>query len=362
MKITGVKTTLYQHVEQSGADDAESLAKKNGATSCLVELSTDEDLAGIGICGTGARTWVEELVKDVLVGENPAGVTGLWQRMGDSRREQRGLINEAISVLDVALWDLKAKYNNEPLWKTLGGARPWANIYASIAGPMPDKELSRWYARMAVEYGIREGKLKVGLDLETDLRRLGLMREALQKASTEPVLMIDADECWSPKQAVRMVREMEPEFDLTWVEAPVRYWDFPGMKRVSDNIRAAVCNSKYLDHAGDFLPHFYHRSMDIVQLDTAHGGITGVLQLADAAYGFELPVTLCASPGNFHAHLAGAMPYFMSMEVTDPLATEGILTTDVRIEEGRAVAGDRAGNGLVIDYDALAAVGKCPEK
>ncbi len=278
----------------------------------------------------------------------------MWQRMVESHREQRGVNNEAISVLDIALWDLKAKSNNDPLWKTLGSTRPKANVYASHPGlPMSDKELSGWYVGMAAEYGFRGGKLKVGLEQDADIRRLGLMREALRKDSTEPVLIIDADEHWSPKQAVRMVREMEREFDLTWVEAPARHWDFPGMKRVSDGIRAAVCGGKYLENPGDFLPHFHHNSMDMVQLDMARGGITGVLQLADAAYGFELPVVLSASPGNIHAHLSGAMPYFMSLEVTDPASGNGIFSSDVRIENGYAVAGERSGNGLMIDYEML---------
>ena len=70
---------------------------------------------------------------------------------------------------------------------------------------------------------------------------------------------------------------------------------------------------------GEFLPHFHHRSADVIQLELGAVGITGALELADAAYGFELPVTLVESPGNIHAHLAGVMPYFMSLEVIDPL-------------------------------------------
>ena len=77
------------------------------------------------------------------------------------------------------------------------------------------------------------------------------------------------------------------------------------------------------------------------------------LELADAAYGFELPVTLAESPGNIHAHLAGVMPYFMSMEVVDPFARWPVFATDVRIEAGWAIAGDAPGNGLSVDREAL---------
>jgi L-alanine-DL-glutamate epimerase-like enolase superfamily enzyme len=66
-----------------------------------------------------------------------------------------------------------------------------------------------------------------------------------------------------------------------------------------------------------------------------------------------LPVVLSQYPGNIHAHLAAVMPYCMSMEVIDPVPTEGVFTTDVHIEDGWAIAGDQPGNGLVIDHEAL---------
>ena len=95
---------------------------------------------------------------------------------------------------------------------------------------------------------------------------------------------------------------------------------------------------------GEFRPHFDHRSADVIQLDIGAVGITGALELADTAYGYELPVTLAESPGNIHAHLAGVMPYFMSMEVMDPVTRWPVFATDVRIEAGWAI-GRRDGNG-----------------
>ncbi|MGH8245882.1 MAG: enolase C-terminal domain-like protein, partial [Gammaproteobacteria bacterium] len=277
MKITGVKTTLYRHKLARRMGDANTPAGKVWESGCVVELSTDEGLTGIGIGGEKARVQIESLVEGVLKGEDPRGVTGLWQRMVDAHFKggQRGPVNDAVSVLDVALWDLKAKANGEPLWKTLGGSRPKANAYASgIDLPLADQELFQWYGMMARDYGLRGGKLKVGLDQDADLRRLGLMRKALSLATAEPALMIDADEYWSPKQAIRKVREIEEEFDLTWVEAPARRWDFLGLKRVSDGIRSAVCAGENLDSLGDFLPHFHHHAIDIIQVSMRVGGIT----------------------------------------------------------------------------------------
>ena len=97
----------------------------------------------------------------------------------------------------------------------------------------------------------------------------------------------------------------------------------PGCARleagVECNPRRRLRRRKALASLAEFLPHFQHRSADVVQIDIGAIGITAALQLADAAFGYELPVTLSAVPGNIHAHLAGAMPYFMSLEVVDPV-------------------------------------------
>jgi len=322
-----------------------------------VELGTDDGLVGIGIGAEAARVLIHQLVEGLLLNEDPRGVTGLWQRMVNSccKDGSGGLMNSAIAVLDLALWDLKAKANAEPLWKTLGGSRPRVNVHASgFDMPLSDEALADWYGSMAQNFGFRSGKLKVGLNQESDVRRLGLMRRALLQRTPEPTLMIDADGYWSPKEALRKVREMEEQFDITWAEEPARRWDFLGLKRVSNGIRAAVCAGEGLDTPGEFLPHFHHHALDVVQVGLRNGGITGALQLADTAFGFELPVTLADSPGNLHAHLAASMPYCMSMEVVNPTPMEGVFTTDVRIEDGWAVVGDQPGHGLVIDHEALA--------
>jgi L-alanine-DL-glutamate epimerase-like enolase superfamily enzyme len=355
LKITGVKTTAFRRPTGGTPIDGDArLAAVQGA-NCLVELSTDAGIVGVGI-GTGdTREPAQRIAKSFLLNEDPRGVTGLWECMVAGMSGSGRPPTDAIAVLDLALWDLKAKARQEPLWKTLGAARPRVNVHAGCPElPASDQALFDWYAALARRFGFRGAILKVGLDQEADLRRLEVMRKALLPRAREPALMIDAAECWSPKEAIRRVREMEGQFDLTWVQEPARRWDFLGLKRVSNAIRSAVCAGTGLATPGDFLPHFHHRALDVVQVALGSAGITGALQLADAAFGFELPVALAPSPGNIQAHLAAALPYSMSMEVVDPDPVQGIFTSDVIIEDGWAVAGDRPGHGLVIDRDALA--------
>lgn len=343
MKITGVKVTRR-------AGDVHASAGRSAASCCIVELTTDTGLAGIAIADSGARAPVRRLVAEMLVGADPRAVTGIWQRMMNAQSTgRRGKAqSHAAAVLDHALWDLKAKANDEPLWKTLGGARPKANAYASSIGlSLGDEELSAWYLRMARDHGLRGGKLRVGAEERADRRRLERMRAALAEATPEPELMIDADHGWSVKQAIERVRTLEQQFDLTWVEGVSRDRDARGLRQLSDAVRGAVCVGKGFAAIGEFLPHLERRSADVVQVDINAIGITGALQVADAAFGLELPVTLSAAPGNIHAHLAGVMPYSMSVEIVDPEPATRFFNSGVRIEGGWAVAGDAPGNGLV---------------
>jgi len=350
MKVTGVKVTPYAC--PTGGKPAGRHA--NGGS--IVELLTDSDLTGIAIGADEAVAQMERFVAEVLVGADPRATTAIWRTMSEVHAQRRREDPPAttIAALDIALWDLKAKANAEPLWKTLGGTRPRANAHAgSIALTATDRELTGWYGSLARDHGLRGAKLRVGLDEEPNLARLALMRTALEHGTTMPTLIIDAEQCWTPKQAIRRLREIEHEFDVAWVEGATDSWDFPGLKEISNAISAAVCVGGDLATRGEFLPHFQHRSADVIQLDIGIVGITGALELADAAYGFELPVTLAESPGNIHAHLSSVMPYFMSMEVVEPLAQWPVFATDVRIEAGWAIAGDAPGNGLAVDRAAL---------
>lgn len=357
MKITGVTTTLYRFNMARRMGDANSPMGRMRGSGSVLELRTDSELTGIACGGGNVRSIIDSLVDGILKGQDPRRVTGLWQRMVDKHFKggHDGLANDAISVLDMALWDLKAKANDEPLWKTLGGTERRINAYASgLDMPLSDSELHAWYRSMATEYGFTAGKLKVGLDQESDIRRIGIMKDALGVSLDDPDLMIDANEYWSPKQAIRKVREIEATFRLAWVEEPARRWDFLGLRRISDAITAPVCAGENLDTLGDFLGYFHNRSADVVQVSAGMGGITCALQLADAAYGFELPITLGGSAGHLHAHLASVMPNYVTIEIGNPVDDSGVILSDTKIENGQAVLGDKPGLGIEIDREVLA--------
>jgi L-alanine-DL-glutamate epimerase-like enolase superfamily enzyme len=325
MKITRVGTTAFA----------------DRSPDCLVEIQVDDGFTGVAVGPGVAGAEAQELGTQALVGEDPRAVTALWQKIQSGKSE-----SHSTALLDLALWDLKAKLNGEPLWKTLGGARPRANAYVRFDGSsLDDEETLRRYTRLVEQYGFREAKLGVGADIASDAKRLAMLRDVLLQNTAYPVLMIDSGDRWTSEQAISNIKVLEQRFDLTWVECSDGVWDQEDLRQVSGNVFAAVCGIGFsaLD------PHV----ADIVQLDLLTTGITGALQIADAAYGFELPVTLSASPGNIATHLAAALPNFMNMEVRDPGSAEEFFTSDVSIENGRAVSRDEPGLGLNINRDAL---------
>jgi len=344
MKITGITATLFR----------DSLL--GPARGCLVELTSDAGLCGIAIASPWARPAILALGKDLLMGEDPRSVAAFWQRAGQLMTSHGdAALGHARAVLDVAMWDLKAKAQSEPLWKALGGGRPRANAYLSWpnanAGENGAAEdgFTTWLARVSGGFGMRGGKLSVSSDPELNRQRLDSMRRALEPHTHEPQLMIDAGGRWRPKDAIRHIRALESEFDLTWVQGIAECGDFLGSRRVSDSIRAGVCAGGELSTLNAFLPWFHHQAANVIEIDMHHFGVTGAMQLADAAFAYELPVTLTAAPGNIHVHLAAVMPSFMSMEVIPPESGDGPVNSDVRFESGWGIAGDAPGTGLTFN-------------
>ena len=208
MKITGVRTRLYEFEMARPLGDANSPKGRRRTAQVAVFIETDESITGVSLASPAAQPHIHALVSNLLVGRDPRGVRGLWKIMADFvfKGGNSGIMGDALSAVDVALWDAKAKANGEPLWKTLGASTRRVRAYASgLDLPLSDDELRVYYEGMAAQ-GIFAGKLKVGLDREMDLRRLQIMHDALARSGKKPALMIDSNEYWSPKQAIRHIR------------------------------------------------------------------------------------------------------------------------------------------------------------
>ena len=353
MKITGYRVEQYLMKMDRLVGDANLPGGVEMLPGSILYLETDENITGLSL-GYGGS--IEGLF-GAIDGEDPREVVALWIRMNDwlHKGGNEGAASAALSAIDVALWDIKAKAAGEPLWRTLGAQHGRVKAYASgLDYCLSDEELFAFYRRMA-EQGIDSGKLKVGLDLDADLRRLGIMREALSVASSRPGLMIDANEYWSPKQAVRYVSQLEERFDLVWVEEPARRWDYDGLCLVSQQVRAAVASGENLHNLADIYPLIANRAVDLINVWTGQSGVTGLRQIAHMAHAHGLQVTMMNAQANYMAQIAAALPNHTMMEVVDP-GREHCLKWESRIEDGFIVLGEAPGFGIEVDEAKLRAL------
>lgn len=356
MRITGVRWQLFEYPIARRRGDAHNPSGRTRQNGVVVEVLTDEEAIGVAVGAPACRPHLAEL-GEALVGQDPRRARGLWERLSD-RLFEGGVVGaaaDALSALDVAVWDLKAKAHGVPLWRLLGAAEGRARGYAS-GGDMPlsDEQLAAFYRHMA-GLGFTAGKLKIGLSVDDDIRRLGVVQEALGGARARPALMVDASEYWAPKQAVRRVQELERHFDLTWVEEPVSRFDHVGLRSVSRSIRSPVAAGENLDRPAQFLPYLAHGCVDVVQVNWSMTGITGALRIAELADAHGLPVTVGDSAGKFMAHVAAALPNHMIMEVHDDHVEEPVIDADSGVVDGFVVLGERPGIGLEVRREALAA-------
>ena len=354
MKITGYKLDKYIEQLDRAIGDANYPKGDDLMGMSILRIETDEGITGMAPGGNDAIESLFHLIED----RDPRGVVGLWKEMVDwvHKGNNEGAVNAAISAIDVALWDLKAKINDEPLWQTLGAMEGRAKAYASDIGyNLSDDELHAFYSRMA-DMGIDGGKIKIGLNMKDDLRRIGIMNDALRKVKNRPYLMIDTNEYWSPKQAIRYISQIEKHFDIFWAEEPARRWDYDGLRQVSRGISAAVASGENLNDVGQMYPLISQQAIDVANVGVGHSGITGARQVANMCYAYELPVTMMNCPANFMVHLAAALPNHNMMEVVDPGREDAFKSWDNHIEDGWIVIGNTPGLGIILDDNKISAL------
>ena len=352
MKITGYRCLRTYRDWGRPVGDVNGYVDSGVTEVPIVILETDEGVTGVGM---GSHAGIEQLFP-AIVGEDPRAVTALYDRMLAQvfKAGHAGATFGGIGTLDAAIWDLKAKAAGEPLWRLLGARDRLVPGYASgLDIALDDSQLAAFYARMA-ERGFTSGKLKGGRDVEADIRRLGIIADELGRNAARPALMLDANESWNLKQAVRYISTIEEALDLTWIEEPLRRWDAAGHARLTRSIKAGVATGENLTGLDQYTPLFDQGAVDVVQAG-AVWGVTHFLRVAYAAHSRDLPISpvgLTANPAV--AHAAASIPNHLSAEVQDLGSPFGV-TVDETYADGSIVLGDKPGNGIEVDEAAIAA-------
>jgi L-alanine-DL-glutamate epimerase-like enolase superfamily enzyme len=352
MRITGYRTLTTVQEWGRPVGDANGVFVDGIIPVSIVLVDTDEGITGVGL---GPHVEVETVFA-AIDGEDPRSVTALYDRMlrQTFKAGHAGAVFGTIGALDTALWDIKAQAAGEPLWRLLGGRDRTVPAYASgLDIGLTDSELVSVYEAYAA-LGLRAAKLKGGLDIERDRHRLALVREVLTDAAhgSRPSLMLDVNESWTRKQAVRHVREIERTLDLTWIEEPVRRWDADGLAIVSRAISASVATGENLTGLEQFRPLIAAGAVDVVQI-AAVWGVTHFLRVSALANAHDLPVSPIGNTPVALLHAAASAPNHIASELQDLQPPVGV-SLHMSVEDGAFVLGDSPGLGIRIDEAAIA--------
>jgi L-alanine-DL-glutamate epimerase-like enolase superfamily enzyme len=358
MRITGYRTTTTVQEWGRPVGDANGVFADGIVPVPIVMVDTDEGITGVGL---GPHVEIEAVFA-AIEGEDPRSVTALYDRMlrQTFKAGHAGVVFGTIGALDTALWDIKAQAAGEPLWRLLGGRDRRVPAYASgLDIGLSDDELVSAY-QVYAQHGLRAAKIKGGLDIERDRHRLTLVRDVLSEArpGARPSLMLDVNEAWTRKQAVRHVCELERTLDLTWIEEPVRRWDAEGLAMVGKGIRASVASGENLTGLEQLRPLLAAGAIDIVQT-AAVWGVTHFLRVSALAHAHDLPVSPIGTTPAGLLHAAASVPNHMASELQDLHPPHGV-SLDLHVEDGAFILGDGPGLGITVDESMIRALPRPP--
>ncbi len=268
-----------------------SLAVADRRRALVVEILTDEGITGFGECygPPAANAAVVALYAELLIGRDPLATEAIWQELYNALRDhgQRGLAIQALSGIDIALWDIRGKAAGQPIHALLGGPiRRRVRAYATGLYERERPDHTRYLAEEArgyVEEGFSAMKLKVGFGVARDLAAARAVREAV---GADVALMIDANHAYDVTAATELGRRLA-ELDIAWFEEPVPPEDVEGYAELRRRQPLPVAGGECSFTRFDFRRLFTARALDVAQPDTcAAGGISECKKIADMAAAF----------------------------------------------------------------------------
>jgi L-alanine-DL-glutamate epimerase-like enolase superfamily enzyme len=322
------------------------------STTLVLVGATAGNETGLGYtyADTAAATLIRDLLREVVEGGDALQPTSCWLAMVRRTRNlgRPGIVSMAISAVDAALWDLKARLLKVPLVTLLGAVREAAPIYGSggftsYSEKQLQSQLAGW-----VKQGIPRVKMKIGRDGQADLRRVRAARQAIGP-NTE--LFVDANGAYSRKQALAQA-ERFAELDVRWFEEPVSSDDLAGLRLMRDRAPAVmeIAAGEYGYEAGYFRRMLAVGAVDVLQADaTRCGGVTGFLQVATLCEAFHLPLSAHTAPA-LHTHVCcAALPLRHLEYFHDHVRIEQMFFDGVRPPENGELRPDLSRPGMGIE-------------
>jgi L-alanine-DL-glutamate epimerase-like enolase superfamily enzyme len=290
----------------------------------------------------------------IAQGQDADRIENLWSRMWWTLHYggRGGPTALALSAVDIALWDLKARRAGLPLWRLLGGHDPSVPCYAGGIDLELSVDALLDQTDGNVEKGFRAIKMKVGRPrLTKDVERVAAMRKHLGGGFP---LMVDANMKWTADEAIRATRAFQP-FDLVWLEEPISPDDVAGHARVVREGGLPIAAGENLRTLWEFKHLIAAGGVTSPEPDVTNcGGVTSFMKIAHLAEAYNLPVTSHGAH-DVTLHLLAACPNRSYLEAHG-FGLDRFIAEPLRLHEGGAVAPERPGHGIAFDWKGLGTV------
>ena len=383
MKIIDVETYVLL------ADNYDPNLTSSAQDTCLVIIKTDEGIEGYGECDTSpwvAKAFIEspgthtmdQCVKDILIGSDPLKIDDLWSKIyvGTAMTGRRGAGVNAISAVDMALWDIRGKYENKPVFELMGGKKqdeiiPYASLQPIGHSFQEYKDSLVEWATKAKDLGFRAVKSEVTLNgpyahsglNEHDDKATEVVAAVRKALGPEIKLMIDVQYRWlNADEALPVVKDWK-EFDIYFLETPVWTDDIKSYARMHDEAPMKIAAGEWLSTRYEFEDLIINGKIDVAQPDVGRcGGLTEAMQIAKFSqehkriivpHCWKTSVSISAT-----AHFAFNTPNCAFIEYLPPqlcvetlrkeLATEGFEYID-----GKILPPTKPGLGIELNRDAI---------
>ena len=353
-------------------------------TAHLVEIQTYEGITGWGECfGPGNvaianKGIVEKVIQPMILGDDPLDRDVIWHKVYNLLRDhgQKGMSMQALSGVDIALWDIAGKVAGLPLHKLIGGAhRKQVKAYGygmMLKQQSVDDHVARFKDEAAaiIEMGFTATKMKVGLGARDDIR----LCEAVAEGSGEADFMVDANHCYATPDAFYVGRALE-ELGAYWFEEPVAPEDLDGYRELRAGLRVNISGGEAEFNRWGWRQILENRGLDIAQPEVcAVGGVSEYLRVLALCHAHFTPVinhvwgSAIAVATNLQ--LLAAMPALpgglnpweplLEFDTTDNKFRDDLLTEplniqgQVKAQSGYVTIPDAPGIGVTPDPDFIA--------
>lgn len=332
--------------------ESDGTIKWDSTTLVLVEVEGGGK-SGIGYtyADASAAYFIDRILREIIIGVDAMDIPAANLAMITAIRNDGdcGIAAMAVSAVDNALWDLKAKILDLPLASLIGMLRNDFPIYGSggfTSYPLDrlEKQLGGW-----AEKGFKQVKMKIGREPEKDVYRVKMAREAIGE-NTE--LFVDANGAYTAKQAIEKAKQFA-DMGVTWFEEPVPSADLKGLHFIREHApeKMNIAAGEY----GYNLPYFESmlaaEAVDVLQADaTRCGGISGFLKAGHLCEAHQLPFSSHCAP-SLHLHAGVALSGFYTAEYFhDHVRIENMLFDGVPQPENGALHPDLTRPGFGLEF------------